>query len=164
MSDKITGIPRPKGFMRWLARLPIFMARAGLARLLGNRFLVLTHTGRITGLPRQVALEVVRHDKSSDTYFVASGWGEESDWYRNLLKTPQVGIHAGGRRLGAVAERLQEKDAIREFKIYGERYPTALKSLSKIMGYPFDGTEESYRDLGRVIPVISLRVTGENEA
>ena len=164
MSEKVTGVPRPKGFMRWLARLPIFMIRAGLGRLLGNRFLVLTHTGRVTGLPRQVALEVVRHDPSSDTFFVASGWGEESDWYRNLLKTPQVGIHAGSRRLSAIAERLPEEQAIREFRTYGERYPTALKSLAKIMGYPFDGTEESYRELGRLIPVISLCVTGESEA
>ncbi|HEY69790.1 MAG TPA: nitroreductase family deazaflavin-dependent oxidoreductase, partial [Anaerolineae bacterium] len=91
-------------------------------------------------------------------------WGEEADWYRNLLKTPQVGIHAGRRRLSAIAERLPEEKAIHEFKTYGERYPNALKSLAKIMGYPFDGTEESYRALGKIIPLFALRVTRERGA
>lgn len=157
MSDKVTRMKRPKGFMRFLARIPIYLYRAGLGRLFGSRFLVLTHTGRVSGLPRQAALEVVRHDEPSDTYFIASGWGEEADWYRNVIKTPQVIIHAGSRRLDAIAERLPAERAEEEILTYARRYPAAIKSLGGIMGYEVDGTEEGYRALGRKLPIIALR-------
>jgi deazaflavin-dependent oxidoreductase (nitroreductase family) len=151
----------PKGFMRFLFRIPIFLYRAGLGRLFGSRFLVLTHTGRVSGLPRQVALEVVRHDEPSDTYFIASGWGEEADWYRNIAKTPQVVVQSGGRRLDAIAERLPAEQAEEELLTYARRYPTAIKSLAGIMGYEVDGTEEGYRALGRLLPIIALRPTAK---
>lgn len=157
MSNKTTRVPRPKGIMRFFARIPIHMHRAGLGRLLGSRFLVLDHTGRVSGLPRQVALEVVRHDKPSDTYFVASGWGEEADWYRNLLKTPQVVVHSGGRSLNALAERLSGERSEDEMLTYARRHPRAIKSLAGMMGFELDGTDEGYRALGRKMPIIALR-------
>ena len=164
MSGKLTSVPRPKGFMRFLARFPIFMVRAGFGRLLGNRFLVLTHTGRVTGLPHPVALEVMRYDEPNHAYFIASGWGEEADWYRNLLKTPHVKVDAGGRQLPAIAERLSEEQATRELMDYGKRSPAAIKTLTRIMGYPFDGTEDSYRELGRLLPMFALRIIGVQDA
>jgi deazaflavin-dependent oxidoreductase (nitroreductase family) len=163
MSNKVTRVPRPKGLMRFFARLPIFLYDAGLGRLFGSRFLVLTHTGRKSGLPRKVALEVVRHDEESDTYFVASGWGEESDWYRNVVKNPQVVIHAGSRRLAGHAERLPSERAEEEILTYARRYPTAIKSLAGIMGYEVDGTDEGYRALGRQLPIIALRPDAVSE-
>ncbi len=163
MSKKVTRVPRPKGFMRFLARIPIYLYRAGLGRLFGSRFLVLTHTGRASGLPRQVALEVVRHDEPSDTYFIASGWGEASDWYRNVIKTPRVAVHVGGRRLDAIAERLPSEQAEEEILTYARRYPTSIKSLAGIMGYKVDGTEEGYRALGRLLPIIALRPVTEQD-
>jgi deazaflavin-dependent oxidoreductase (nitroreductase family) len=143
--------------MRFFARIPIYLYTAGLGRLFGTRFLVLTHTGRKSGLPRKVALEIVRHDESGDTYFVASGWGEEADWYRNIIKNPEVVIHAGARRLPGIAQRLPSECAEEEILTYARRYPTAIKSLARIMGYKVDGTDEGYRALGRKLPIIALR-------
>ena len=157
MSKKVTSVPRPKGFMRFLARIPIFLYRFGLGRLMGSRFLVLTHIGRVSGLPREVALEVMRYDKPSDTYFVTSGWGEEADWYRNVMKTPEVTVRAGGRRVQAVAERLPVEQAEEEMLTYARRGPAAARSLAKLMGYEADGSEEGYRALGRQLPIIALR-------
>jgi sugar diacid utilization regulator len=37
---------------------------------------------------------VVSHDEASDTYIVASGWGEKADWLRNIQKNPNVLIDA----------------------------------------------------------------------
>jgi deazaflavin-dependent oxidoreductase (nitroreductase family) len=143
--------------MRFFARIPIYLFDLGLGRLLGSRFLVLTHTGRKSGLPRKVALEVVRHDESSDTYYVASGWGEEADWYRNVIKNPEVVIRAGSRRLVGTAERLSSESAGEELLTYARRYPAAMKSLAGIMGYEVDGSDEGYRALGRSLPIIALR-------
>lgn len=163
MENKSTRLKRPRGLMRFFARIPIYLYDVGLGRLFGSRFLVLAHIGRKSGLPRKVALEVVRHDEPSDTYFVASGWGEEADWYRNVIKNPEVVIHAGSRRLAGTAERLSSERAGEELLTYARRYPTAIKSLAGIMGYEIDGSDEGYRALGRSLPIIALRPDPERE-
>ena len=91
---------------RWFYRLPIVLYRLGMARLMGNRFIYLAHTGRRTGLRRETVIEVVEHDDAKDIYFVASGWGVRSDWYRNVLATPQVEAHVGN---GSLAGQLRAK-------------------------------------------------------
>ena len=147
----------PRGLLRFLARLPIGLYRARLGWLLGNRFLMLTHIGRKSGLPRQVVVEVVRYDITTDTYFIVSGFGEQADWFRNIVKTPDVTVHVSTRRLACTAVRVSQQEAASEFKDYARRYPTALKALSRVLGYPWDGTEESYQRLAQMLPIIELR-------
>ena len=92
-----------RGFVRWLMRFPIWLYRAHVGGLLGNRFLMLTHVGRKSGLLRQVVIEVVSHDARADTYVVASAWGEKSDWFLNIQKTPEVNVHVQIRQFEARA-------------------------------------------------------------
>jgi deazaflavin-dependent oxidoreductase (nitroreductase family) len=143
--------------LRFLARLPIWLYRARLGWLLGNRFLMLTHVGRNSGLPRHAVVEVVCHDKTADTYFIVSGFGEKSDWFRNICKTPNVTVYVSTRRRTCIAERVSQQEAASEFKDYARRHPTALKALSRVLGYPWDGTEESYQRLARLLPIVTLR-------
>jgi len=125
--------------------------------MLGERFLLLQHIGRKSGLSRQNVLEVVRHDKASDTYYVASGWGDKSDWFRNVRKTPEVVIQVGGRRLEAVARLLPPEEAEREMLDYALRHSFAIDSLARFMGYHLEGTEDDYRALGRIVPIIAIQ-------
>jgi deazaflavin-dependent oxidoreductase (nitroreductase family) len=55
----------------------------------GGRIMVLTHVGRKTGLKRQTPLNYALVD--GDVYCLA-GFGSKADWYRNLLKNPQVEV------------------------------------------------------------------------
>ncbi len=148
---------QPRGILRFLARLPLWLYRARLGWLLGNRFLMLTHTGRVSGLPRQVVLEVVRHEFEADTFVVASAWGEKSDWYRNLVQTPMAFVTVGRRRLDVTAERLSVQDAARELVAYARRHPAAARSLARLMGFPVDNVETDFPALSRHIPLIALR-------
>jgi hypothetical protein len=50
--------PKPVGALRLAFRLPIYLYRLDLGRLLGHRFLLLVHRGRESGLLRETALEV----------------------------------------------------------------------------------------------------------
>lgn len=70
MPEKIKDVQPPRGFTRLLARLPRWLFHLHLGWLLGNRFLLLSHTGRKSGLPRQSVLEVLQYEKVSDTYYV----------------------------------------------------------------------------------------------
>ncbi len=106
-------IDKPPGkALRLGLRLPIWLYRARLGWLLDDRFLMLTHTGRKSGLPRRTVIEVVRHDRQADTYYVVSGWGEKSDWYQNIKKNPDVTVQVGGREFRATAEFIPLDEAI----------------------------------------------------
>ena len=70
---------QPGGLLRFVLRVPIWLYRLRLGWLLGQRFLLLTHTGRQSGWPRYTVVEVVDRDTVTGSYFIASGWGEQSD-------------------------------------------------------------------------------------
>ena len=78
------------GLSRTLWRLPILLYRCGLGRLLGQRVMLLTHTGRVSGRPRRAVIEVVQHDEQG--YLAASGFGPRADWYRNVVANPDATI------------------------------------------------------------------------
>ena len=87
-----------KGVVERGYNMPRYVYLWHLGWLLGHRFLLLTHTGRNSGLPRQTILEVLQHETASDAYYVLSGWGGKADWLRNVEKTPEVIITVGRRQ------------------------------------------------------------------
>ena len=157
MPTKIKEVQQPRGLSRLMFRLPITLYHARLGWLLGDRFLELTHTGRKSGLPRHTVIEVLQHDKASDTYYVLAGWGEKSDWLRNIKKTPRVAIHVGHRRFSALARRLSPEEAELTVLDYAHRHPMAIRVLPRLLGYSVDGTEEDFRALARLGVVVAFQ-------
>lgn len=150
---------RPHGLSRWFFRFPILLYRWGLGWLMGGRFLLLNHIGRKSGLPRQTVLEVVKHDKATDTYYVAVGFGPKTDWYRNLLKTPQATIQVKRRKLEVTADPLTPEASGEAMVDYARRHPIAARNLSRLLGYDVrENTEEEYRRVGReLVQFVALR-------
>ena len=149
----------PRGLRRLLYRAPIALYRLGLGRMLGNRFLLLHHVGRQSGLPRQSVLEVVRRDAEGDRYIVASGFGEASDWYRNLMARPACRIEVAGRRVDVDARRLGPVDAEAEMIDYGRRNPRAVHFVAHLMGFEMEGSDADLRELAAQVPIIALRAS-----
>lgn len=73
------------------ARFPIWLYRARLALLPGSRLLMLEHIGRRSGTKGYVVLEVV-HRPAPGCYAVASGFGNASQWYPNVLANPHIRV------------------------------------------------------------------------
>lgn len=157
MTEKRFSSPPPRGLTGWLMRLPVWLYRAGLGGLLGKRFLMFTHTGRKTGRKRQTVVEVVDHDPAAGVYYVVSGWGERSDWYRNVMANPRVAVQVGNHKFDATAERLAPEEGARIMLSYAREHPQALRMLAQMMNYPLDGSEESAQEFGRMIPVLAFR-------
>lgn len=101
----------PGRLRRLLFRLPVVLHRARLGWLLGSRFLMLTHTGRISGLPRQTVLEVVHLDPAEGNYYLVAAYAERADWFRNITREPNVEVTAGRRTFAASAESLEHAAA-----------------------------------------------------
>ena len=161
MPEKIKDIKPPTGLVRLAFRTPIRLYQMGLGKLLGDRILELTHIGRKSGLPRHTVLEVVRHDKTSGVYYIAVGFGEHSDWYKNILKNPNVEVQSAGARLKAIAVQLSPEEAGDELVRYSHQHTTAFKELVRFMGYRVDGTDADIHALGQYLHMFALKPVGE---
>ena len=161
MPERIREVSPPKGVSRFFYRLPIFVYRIGLGRLMGSRFLLLEHTGRKSGKLRRNVLEVVRWDKAAGTVYVVSAWGDKSDWLRNVRANPAVAIEVAGTRYSAKAIPLSREDSERELLDYAQRYPRAAKELSRLLGYRLDGTPEDFASLAEQMTIVALRYDDE---
>ncbi|MCA9792106.1 MAG: nitroreductase family deazaflavin-dependent oxidoreductase [Candidatus Eremiobacteraeota bacterium] len=142
----------PRGLLRWLARLPILLYGWGLGRLLGHRFLLLHHRGRKSGKPRQVVLEVVRHE--AGVYVVVSGFGLKADWYQNVEVAPEVMIEVCGQKHRARAELLATEQGRAELDDYARRHPWATKMLMAVFG----SGQSEWADLIEVFRVVRLHL------
>ncbi len=149
---------QPGGTLRFGLRLPIWLYRARLGWLLGNRFLMLTHTGRKSGLQRQTVIEVVQHDKETDTYYVVSGWAEKSDWYRNIRKTPTVIVRVGGRKFRANAIFVDLAKAIDIMKLYAHEHHVAFSELSGLfLGERMKPDSDAPEQIARKMPMVAFQ-------
>jgi len=148
-------IELPTGLSRFAFRLPIHAYRMNLGWLFGRRLLLLNHTGRVTGLPRRVALEVVEHDPTDGSYVVASGWGPGSAWYRNIVHQPDVTIEVGTRTIPVTAVPLSADEGAELFARFGARHRfEARYVLPRLLGLAVDGSEADFRAVGRHLPFV----------
>ncbi len=150
----------PRGLKAIPWRLPIWLYRLHLGFLLGERFLLLEHIGRKTGKRRFAVLEVIGKDAEPLAYYVASGFGERSHWFRNIMARPEVVIQVKQRRYRARAERLPYEEAIARLRAYAQAHPAALRELSRLLHYRYDGSEASLRELANMLPIVRFRVLG----
>ncbi|CDR01897.1 nitroreductase family deazaflavin-dependent oxidoreductase [Streptomyces iranensis] len=137
------------GLRRAVLRAPILLYRWHLGWLLGSRMLLLTHTGRTSGLPRQVVLEVTGRDPRTGAYHLASGFGPGAQWYRNVQRTPQVTIQVGRHRMAAVAQPLDPEGSGRLMAAYALLHPRLARGLMRMCGLKTDGSVEDYHRIGR---------------
>ena len=151
----------PRGLKAIPWRLPIYIYRIGLGWILGNRFLLLRHIGRISGESRFAVLEVVHHRPGTDIYYVVSGFGTRSDWYQNILKNKEVEIQIGRNRISAEAHQLDTPEAGEILLAYAQENPGSFKTLCRIMGYEVDFSTAGILEFGRTIPVIKFSPAGK---
>lgn len=121
--------------------------------------LLVVHTGRVSGQQRQAVIEVVAHDPEQRTWTVASGFGPEAQWYRNLRHTPQATIQTGRRFHAVTAGFLSPEEGVRVMAAYAPKHPRAARILCRYMGLPSDGTRKGFRP-GELIPFVRPEVSG----
>lgn len=160
MSESAAGRRPPTGLQARFARAPRYLFRWKLGRLLGNRFCLLVHTGRTSGLPREVVLEVCEHDPATGSVTVASGFGRRSQWFRNILAQPAVTIQVGGRPpTPATAEVLPPQESGRAMARYAAAHPRSAGSIVRMLGLDPD-RDGGYEQIAREhIPFVRLTPT-----
>ena len=94
-----------------LNRVMLLLWRLGLGPLLnswpsvGGRMMVLSHRGRVSGLQRRTPLNYAIVDGG---VACVAGYGRRSDWYRNVLASPDVEVWLPHDRWTGVAHDVGE--------------------------------------------------------
>lgn len=144
--------------LRLFFRMPILLYRTNLGFLLGDCFLMLTHIGRRSGLPRHAVIEVVDHDEEAGVYYIAAAWRKKSDWYLNILKDPKVRVQVGNRKFEAEANQVSREEAVDSLWEYAKKHPIAFRELTLVMlGERLPASPDTCVRLAESIPVIALK-------
>ena len=157
----VKNVQPPTGLSRLVFRVPIYVYRLGMGWLFGDRLMLLSHIGRVSGKQRQTVLEVVTHDPADDSFVVASGWGPTAAWYRNVLHTPEASIQVGRRTIPVTAVPLPENEGADIFAKYAAQHRIAAKHLlPRLMGFAVDGSDADFRAVGGRMPFVRFVYRG----
>jgi deazaflavin-dependent oxidoreductase (nitroreductase family) len=102
-----------QGF-KYLNRFMLLMWRLGLGPMLNmgpamaGRYMVITHTGRKSGLKRRTPVNYAVVD---DEIYCTAGFGSVSDWYRNIIANPQVEVWLPDGWWAGIAEEVTHPEA-----------------------------------------------------
>lgn len=125
--------------MWYFFRAPVYLYHWHLGWLFGKRCLLLTHFGRRTGLRRETVLEVVEYRKEGPEVVVVNGFGPDSDWLRNIEKTPGEEVTVGSQHFAASHRFLGEEEAMKVIQSYEYRNrfiaPIVRLGLSWLLGW-----------------------------
>jgi deazaflavin-dependent oxidoreductase (nitroreductase family) len=101
--------------------------RAGLGRVVGRMMLLLTTTGRKSGIERVTPLQ---YELVDGVYIVSAAKGLLADWVKNALANPSVSIQVGDKKLNAVAEVITNTQAITAFlEMRLKRHPLIIRMI-----------------------------------
>jgi deazaflavin-dependent oxidoreductase (nitroreductase family) len=135
----------------------VYLYHANLGWLLGHRGLLLTHRGRKSGWIYQTVLEVVRYDPATRESVAVSGWGERSDWYRNIKASPALEVRTGRDRYVPEQRFLIPEENQALISEYARRHPLTFRFLARAFGYPLRGTEAKRRKAAESLRLVAFR-------
>jgi deazaflavin-dependent oxidoreductase (nitroreductase family) len=147
-----------KTYPRWLLRLfsrpPSLIYRLGLGQVLGSKVLLLTTTGRKTGLPRTTPLQ---YEIIGSKYYIGSMCGASADWYQNLVLDPDVTLQVGRQVLHGIAEPIDDVDRIFEFIRYRlKKNPRMIGAILRMDGLSAKPSEDELREYARDLTIVTI--------
>jgi deazaflavin-dependent oxidoreductase (nitroreductase family) len=95
--------------------------------------MLLTTTGRKSGLPRTTPLQ---YEKVDMDYYIASARGLEADWFKNICANPRVHVQVRDRELDAVAEPIVDPIRIADFiELRLRRHPIMIRLIMHLFDH-----------------------------
>ena len=106
----------------------------GLGPIVGRLVLLLTTTGRKTGLRRVTPLQ---YEVIGGDFYVAAARGQSADWFRNIVADPCVEVAVKSQRFHGRAEPITDPQRIADFLEYRlERHPRMVGMILRSEGLP----------------------------
>ena len=160
MLRKIGEPAPPKGLKLKLFRAPLYFYRFNLGFLLGERFIHLKHWGRKSGNLNETVIEVIDQDKTKRKLYSASGFGEKSQWFKNILVNNSVFVSIKNTEYKATVRVISDNEATEVLLKYAKAHPKSIKGVAKLSGYEIDGSEQDVIEFSRIIKIVEFTLDG----
>jgi deazaflavin-dependent oxidoreductase (nitroreductase family) len=127
----------------------------GLGPLIGRFILLLTTTGRKSGLLRVTPLQ---YEEVDGAIYVGSARGAKADWFRNILVDPHVQVQVKSRQFAGMAETVTDADRIAEFLILRlRRHPRIVGAILRSEGLPASPCREELVAYAQHLAMVIIR-------
>lgn len=139
----------PSAFLQFLYRAPVHLYKWGLGWLFGKRFVLFHHVGRKSGKQYQTVVEVVEIENENGNVIIVAGYGERTQWYKNLKQMQTTTIQLGNQKYPVRIETISPEAGADIMARYYQRYGKATEMLFSVLGYEWDGTEHGARQIAK---------------
>jgi deazaflavin-dependent oxidoreductase (nitroreductase family) len=146
---------RPAEFRPPPSHLMRLLYRSGLAPVLGQLVLLLTTTGRKSGLARVTPLQ---YEEVDGAIYVASARGVKADWFRNIVADPCVKVRIKSHEFDALAEPVTDPCRIADFlELRLQRHPKMVGAILKSVGLPASPSRGELEEYARQLAMVIIR-------
>jgi len=112
------------GKMKNIQKIHRLLYAIGLGSLIGGFIVLLTTTGRKSGLKRVTPLQ---YEKIGADYYLGAARGVNADWVRNIQANPQVELRVGAKQIYGAAEVVTDPARFADFiEIRLQRHPRMI--------------------------------------
>ena len=148
----------PRALWR-LMKLPRIWYALGFGPVVGQVILLLTTTGRKSGLRRVTPLQ---YEEKNGVFYVASARGQQADWFRNIVADPHVAVQVKAGRWRGLAEPIAEPARIADFlELRLRRHPRMIGAMLRGEGLPARPTRVQLERFAEKIAVVAIRPCDE---
>jgi deazaflavin-dependent oxidoreductase (nitroreductase family) len=131
-----------------------FLYRLGLGPIIGRFILLLTTTGRKSGLPRVTPLQ---YEEVEGAFYVGSSRGTHADWFRNIVVDPHVQVWVKSRQFAGVVETVTDAGRIADFlELRLKRHPRMMGAILKSEGLPASPNREDLEAYARRLAMVII--------
>ena len=127
----------------------------GFAPLLGRLILLLTTTGRKSGLSRTTPLQ---YEMVDGQFYIGSARGAQADWFRNILADPHVRVRVKSREFAGIAEPVTDCLRVADFlELRLRRHPRMVGMILRLEGLPAQPTRAQMEHYARGLAMVIIR-------
>lgn len=148
--------------MKYVQRLHRVLYALGLGPLIGRVILLLTTTGRKTGLKRVTPLQ---YELIDGKYYLGSARGLAADWVRNIQANPQVEVRVKSTRFHGQAEVVTDASRLADFiEVRLKRHPLMIGLImQKAHGLPRQPSRAQLEQLAEKEALVIITPLGISE-
>ena len=156
MLKKIGEPAPPKGLKLKLFRAPRYVYHLKLGFLVGERLIHLKHWCRKSGQLKETVIEVIDQDKTNGVLYSASGFGTQSQWFKNISVNNAVFVTVKNTEFKATASVLSADEATQILLRYAKAHPNSIKGVARLSGYEMDGSEKDVIAFSQIIKIVKF--------
>ena len=148
--------------MKPAQKLHRFLYAVGLGPVVGRIILLLTTTGRKSGLPRTTPLQ---YECIDGNYCLGAARGLQADWVRNIQADPHVSVRVKNLRIVGQAEVITDTARIADFlQVRLQRHPRMVgMMMERIHHVTKTPTREQLESIAKDEALVIIREDKKSE-